>query len=83
MTGIAAAKRPSLASALRAEALKFKHAAPMRLAIALALPMPLLGAWPSASTGEQVFSAWNYWYALSSPSCSRSSRRASRTPTRG
>ena len=52
MTGIAAAKRPSLASALRAEALKFKHAAPMRLAIALALPMPLLGAWPSASTGE-------------------------------
>ena len=67
MTGIAAAKRPSLASALRAEALKFKHAAPMRLAIALALPMPLLGAWPSASTGEQVFSAWNYWYALFLP----------------
>ena len=67
MTGIAAAKRPSLASALRAEALKFKHAAPMRLAIALALPMPLLGAWPSASTGEQAFSAWNYWYALFLP----------------
>ena len=67
MTGIAADKRPSLASALKAEALKFKHAAPMRLAIALALPMPLLGAWPSASTGEQVFSAWNYWYALFLP----------------
>lgn len=67
MTGIAAAKRPSLASALRAEALKFKHAAPVRIAVALALPMPLLGAWPSASTGEQVFSAWNYWYALFLP----------------
>lgn len=59
--------RASLASALKAEALKFRHAAPMRLAIALALPMPLLGAWPSASTGEQVFSAWNYWYALFLP----------------
>lgn len=67
MTGIAAAKRPSLASALKAEALKFRHAAPVRLAVALALPMPLLGAWPSASTGEQVFSAWNYWYALFLP----------------
>lgn len=67
MTGIAAAKRPSFASALRAEALKFKHAAPARLAVVLALPMPLLGAWPSASTGEQVFSAWNYWYALFLP----------------
>lgn len=59
--------RASLASALKAEALKFRHAAPIRLAIALALPMPLLGAWPSASTGEQVFSAWNYWYALFLP----------------
>lgn len=59
--------RTSLVSALKAEALKFKHAAPVRIAVALALPMPLLGAWPSASTGEQVFSAWNYWYALFLP----------------
>lgn len=59
--------RASLVSALKAEALKFKHAAPVRIAVALALPMPLLGAWPSASTGEQVFSAWNYWYALFLP----------------
>lgn len=59
--------KTSLASALKAEALKFRHAAPVRLAVALALPMPLLGAWPSASTGEQVFSAWNYWYALFLP----------------
>ena len=67
MTGIAAAKRPSRASARQGRGAKFKHAAPMRLAIVLALPMPLLGAWPSASTGEQVFSAWNYWYALFLP----------------
>lgn len=59
--------KTSLASALKAEALKFRHAAPVRLAVALAPPMPLLGAWPSASTGEQVFSAWNYWYTLFLP----------------
>ncbi|VEG98874.1 Uncharacterised protein [Slackia heliotrinireducens] len=34
----------SLVSAVRAEALKSKHGAPLRLAIALSLPAPLLAA---------------------------------------
>ena len=67
MTASHAARRTSLASALRSEALKLRHAAPVRLAVALALPMPLLGAWPSMATGAQTFSAWNYWYALFLP----------------
>lgn len=52
-------------AALRAEALKFRHAAPLRLTICMALPMPLLGAMPYQ--GFQSFSAWNYWYALFLP----------------
>ena len=57
--------RSTLGGALRAEALKSRHAAPVRLAIAMALPMPLLGAMPYH--GHQSFSAWNYWYALFLP----------------
>lgn len=67
MTTATTARRPSLSSALKAEALKFRHAAPLRLAAILALPMPLLGAWPSMATGVQTFSAWNYWYSLFLP----------------
>mgnify|MGYP000069703137 CR=1 FL=1 len=54
-------------AALRAEALKSRHAAPVRLAVLMALPMPLLGAMPYR--GVQIFSAWNYWYALFLPVC--------------
>ncbi|WP_239284844.1 hypothetical protein [Collinsella sp. An2] len=57
--------RPGFIATLRAEARKFRHAAPLRLAIGLALPMPLLGAMPYH--GYQSFSAWNYWYALFMP----------------
>ena len=67
MTASYDARRASLASAFRSETLKFKHSAPVRLAVALALPMPLLGAWPSMATGVQTFSAWNYWYTLFLP----------------
>lgn len=52
-------------AALRAEALKSRHAAPARVAVLMALPMPLLGAMPYQ--GHQSFSAWNYWYALFLP----------------
>lgn len=52
-------------AALRAEALKFRHAAPLRIAVLMALPMPVLGAMPL--NGVQSFSAWNYWYALFMP----------------
>ena len=55
----------TFASTLRAEALKFRHAAPARIAVLMALPMPLLGAMPVH--GYQSFSAWNYWYTLFLP----------------
>lgn len=55
----------SLLAALRAEALKSRHAAPARIAVLMALPMPLLGAMPYQ--GVQSFSAWNYWYTLFLP----------------
>lgn len=55
----------TLGRALRAEALKSRHAAPVRLAVFMALPMPLLGAMPYL--GHQSFSAWNYWYTLFLP----------------
>ena len=42
MTG----EKGGLLAALRAEALKSRHAAPVRLAVLMALPMPLLGAMP-------------------------------------
>ena len=55
----------TLAAAFRAEVQKSRHAAPVRLAILMALPMPLLGAMPYQ--GVQSFSAWNYWYTLFLP----------------
>ena len=55
----------TFASVLRAEVLKFRHAAPARIAVLMALPMPLLGAMPVH--GYQSFSAWNYWYTLFLP----------------
>lgn len=61
MTG----EKGGLLAGLRAEALKSRHAAPVRLAMLMALPMPLLGAMPYR--GVQIFSAWNYWYALFLP----------------
>ena len=61
MTG----EKTGLIAGLRAEALKSRHAAPVRLAVLMALPMPLLGAMPYQ--GYQSFSAWNYWYALFLP----------------
>lgn len=59
--------RSSLWLSLRAEMQKSAHAAPVRLAFLMALPMPLLGAMPYQ--GYQSFSAWNYWYALFMPVC--------------
>lgn len=61
MTG----EKGGLLAGLRAEALKSRHAAPVPLAVLMALPMPLLGAMPYR--GVQIFSAWNYWYALFLP----------------
>ena len=61
MTG----EKGGLLAGLRAEALKSRHAAPVRLAVLMALPMPLLGAMPYR--GVQIFSAWNYWYTLFLP----------------
>ena len=63
--GAAAARRARPLVSLRAEALKSRHAAPVRLAVLMALPMPLRGAMPYR--GVQIFSAWNYWYALFLP----------------
>lgn len=59
------ASRGTLPSALLAEAMKSRHAAPVRLAVLMALPMPVLGAMPYG--GFQSFSAWNYWYSLFLP----------------
>ena len=63
MTG----EKGGLLAGLRAEALKSRHAAPVRPAVLMALPMPLLGAMPYR--GAQTFSAWNYWYVLFLPVC--------------
>lgn len=60
------ARGGSLSSAVRAEALKSRHAAPVRLAVIMALPFPLL-ALVNAFVNPQFgvsFSPWNYWYAL-------------------
>lgn len=60
-----AAPRATLGRALRAEALKFRHAAPLRLAVIMALPFPLLALAAALGNGGPVsFSPWNYWYAL-------------------
>ena len=58
--------RTTLFSALGAEVLKFRHAAPVRLAIVMALPFALLGA-ATGFGGALSFSPWNYWYALLMP----------------
>ncbi len=59
-------RRGGLLRALRAESVKHKHAAPLKLAIIMALPFSLLGA-QTGFTGNLSFSPWNYWYALLMP----------------
>ena len=59
-------RKGSFAAAVRAETLKSRHAAPMRLAVVMALPFPLM-ALANAILNPQFgvsFSPWNYWYAL-------------------
>mgnify|MGYP005761216665 FL=1 len=60
------APRATLSSALAAEVRKFRHAAPMRLALIMALPFPLI-ALLTAPSGNVSFSPWNYWYVLLMP----------------
>lgn len=62
----AQALRATLSSALAAEVRKFRHAAPMRLALIMALPFPLI-ALLTAPSGNVSFSPWNYWYVLLMP----------------
>lgn len=61
--------RGSFARALRSEALKSRHAAPVRLAVALALPFPLLAAFIALRIPQLglQYAPWNYWYALLMP----------------
>ena len=63
-------QRASLFAAVRAEVIKAKHGAPLRLALALALPFPLLaGTISGRFTGipDLAFTAWNYYYLLLLP----------------
>lgn len=60
------APRTTLSSALAAEVRKSRHAAPMRLALIMALPFPLI-ALLTAPSGNVSFSPWNYWYVLLMP----------------
>lgn len=60
------ALRATLSSALAAEVRKSRHAAPMRLALSMALPFPLI-ALLTAPSGNVSFSPWNYWYVLLMP----------------
>lgn len=63
-------QRASLFAAVRAEVIKAKHGAPLRLALALALPFPLLaGTISGRFTGipDLAFTAWNYYYMLLLP----------------
>lgn len=60
------ALRATLSSALAAEVRKFRHAAPVRLALIMALPFPLI-ALLTAPSGNVSFSPWNYWYVLLMP----------------
>lgn len=60
------ALRATLSSALAAEVRKSRHAAPMRLALIMALPFPLI-ALLTAPSGNVSFSPWNYWYVLLMP----------------
>lgn len=62
------APRPTLASALHAEALKSAHGAPVRLAVLLALPFGLMGGLlPALAVGSVSYSFWNYYYVLLLP----------------
>ena len=61
MTG----EKGGLLAGLRAEALKSRHAAPVRLAVLMALPMPLLGAM-HGTTGTRSSCPWlsrSWWLA--------------------
>lgn len=60
------ALRATLSSAFAAEVRKFRHAAPMRIALIMALPFPLI-ALLTAPSGNVSFSPWNYWYVLLMP----------------
>lgn len=60
------ALRATLSSALAAEVRKSRHAAPMRLALIMALPFPLIALF-TAPSGNVSFSPWNYWYVLLMP----------------
>lgn len=60
------ALRATLSSAFAAEVRKSRHAAPMRLALIMALPFPLI-ALLTAPSGNVSFSPWNYWYVLLMP----------------
>lgn len=51
------------ATALKAEALKGRHAAPRKIALVAPLPFCLLGAY----SGQFATYGWNYWYALMLP----------------
>lgn len=59
-------KGGGLRACARAEAIKHAHAAPLKIAIIMALPFSLLGAW-TGYAGALSFSPWNYWYALLMP----------------
>ena len=61
--------RASLARALRSEALKSRHAAPVRLVASLALPFPLLAAFIALRMPQLglQYAPWNYWYVLLMP----------------
>ena len=67
--GAVARGHGSLVRAVRAEALKSRHGAPARLAVALALPFPLLAAFIAARMPQLglQYAPWNYWYALLMP----------------
>jgi ABC-2 type transport system permease protein len=65
---LSAAPHPTFFSALRAEVLKSAHGAPVRLAVALALPFGLLGGIVLPLAGWPIsYSAWNYYYMLLLP----------------
>lgn len=63
------ARAGTFASAVRAEALKSRHAAPVRLALALALPFPLLAVLGAVTMPDWgvSYTPWNYWYVLLMP----------------
>ncbi len=65
--GPAGHRRSAFISALRAEIQKSRHAAPLRLAVIMAIPFPVLGGLIPAlanPAGTLSFSSWNYWYSL-------------------